>query len=246
MRAVRKVILMVVLALCGQAALVGPAQAEGGALVLLLGGSGNDEFQIGLSPDGRTYTIQSMNAPLEVGGNICWHPDGKSGELLCEATAVSGFEIDCGEGDDVVTTSGRVAVPETLIGGVGNDQMNGGLGNDRLIGGEGIDQLKGGGGDDLLSGGFGGDLLFGERGNDTLSGEGASDFLVGGLGDDQLFGGLRNDILEGDRGDDRLSGEGGPDSLHGGPGHDTYIRPGPDNIFPGPGQDVNLTGGAIP
>jgi Ca2+-binding RTX toxin-like protein len=232
MRAVRKLILVAILALCGPAALAAvPAHAEGGTLVLLLGGPANDEFQIGLSPDGRTYTIQSKNSPLEVGGNICWHPPGMTNELLCEATAVGGLEIDCGEGADVVATIGRVTLPETLIGGSGHDRLLGGLGDDRLIGGEGVDRLRGGGGNDSISGGFGGDFLTGEEGDDTLSGEGGQDDLIGGKGNDQLFGGLRGDILVGGPGDDQLSGEGGHDVLGGGVGNDTYVRPGGDEIF---------------
>jgi Ca2+-binding RTX toxin-like protein len=80
----------------------------------------------------------------------------------------------------------------TLVGGIGNDQLFGGNGNDILQGGGGNDALFGENGDDTLIGGPGVDLMSGGRGNDLLiwnPGDG-NDTLDGGQGfDTMLFNG---------------------------------------------------------
>lgn len=81
---------------------------------------------------------------------------------------------------------------DTLIGGIGSDQLFGGNGNDTLQGGAGNDLLSGGNGDDTLAGGPGTDDMLGGRGDDLLiwsPGDG-SDRLDGGSGfDTMLFNG---------------------------------------------------------
>lgn len=80
----------------------------------------------------------------------------------------------------------------TLVGGIGNDQLFGGNGDDTLQGGAGNDLLSGGNGNDILSGGAGADVMLGGRGDDLLiwnPGDG-SDRLDGGSGfDTMLFNG---------------------------------------------------------
>jgi Ca2+-binding RTX toxin-like protein len=146
--------------------------------VLLAGGSEADTITIGLSLDGRTYVIDSP-VPLEVGGSVCWHPEGQANELICEATPIGGFEVNAGGGDDSVTVAYRVLVPATLRGGPGDDTLIGGSAADKLVGGVGEDRLIGRGGDDSL---------FGGPGNDFLNGTGGADLLQGGSGDDVLRG----------------------------------------------------------
>ncbi|HVV91760.1 MAG TPA: hypothetical protein VHB53_14800, partial [Solirubrobacterales bacterium] len=117
------------------------AAAAGRSVNLVLAGSsGNDRIRIELSADGRYYEVESAT-PLEVGGTVCRHPEKRFEVLLCEASAIAGFEINTGAGDDVVTLSSNVPVPATIRGGEGNDVLTGGAGNDKLIGGPGNDEL---------------------------------------------------------------------------------------------------------
>ncbi len=160
------------------------AAAEESVNVVLTGSPGDDRIAIELSADGRSYEIESAT-PLEVGGSVCTHP-GKRPELLsCEATAIAGFEIDTGAGNDTVVLghgAGTVLVPATIRGGEGEDDLVGGAGADKLIGGPGDDVLMGRGGNDLLIGGPGADLLSGGAGDDVLRGGPGHNNLIGGPG----------------------------------------------------------------
>jgi Ca2+-binding RTX toxin-like protein len=160
--------------------------AEPGLTVLLAGGAEANTIGIELSSDGHSYTIESV-APLEVGGNVCSHPEGNPNELVCEAASIGGFEVNAGGGDDSVVVAREVSVPVTLRGGPGNDVLIGGAGNDKLIGGAGNDVLIGRAGADSLFGGPGDDRLIGGSGNDILHGEGGEDTLIGGPGHNELF-----------------------------------------------------------
>jgi Ca2+-binding RTX toxin-like protein len=149
--------------------------------VVLAGDNLDNTISIGVSPDGRQYTIESP-APLEVGGEICRHPEAAENKLLCEAAAIAGFEINGNGGNDEISLATTVPVPATLRGGLGDDELTGGAGNDKLIGGPGSDSLTGRGGDDSLFGGSGDDSLFGGPGDDRLLGGSGADALVGGPG----------------------------------------------------------------
>ena len=73
----KKAILITLAILAAQVPLA--AQAEEPPLtytVLLAGGPESNEIRIWLTPDGRTYVIDSIY-PLEVGGTICEHPPGE-------------------------------------------------------------------------------------------------------------------------------------------------------------------------
>ena len=154
--------------------------------VLLAGGTASNQISIWLTPDGRTYVIDSI-VPLEVGGTICQNAPGNPNELLCEAPLVAGFEMNADAGDDRVAVAKEVTVPLTVRGGPGRDVLIGGSGNDKLIGSNGRDRLIGGRGDDLLAGGPGRDALLGGRGDDVLlSGPGGPDLRRGGGGNDRL------------------------------------------------------------
>jgi hypothetical protein len=163
------------------------AHAEGLTYtVLLAGGPESNEIRIWLTPDGRTYVIDSI-FPLEVGGSVCEHPPGNPNELICQAVQVSAFEFNADGGNDMARVSSDVQIPVTMRGGSGHDVLIGGSGADKLIGGPGNDKLVGRDGDDLLLGGEGTDALFGGRGNDVL---------IGGPGVDNLFGGPGNNVLK--------------------------------------------------
>ena len=143
------------------------AAAEASVNVVLAGSPGDDRITIELSADGTAYEIESAT-PLEVGGTVCTHPERHPQALTCEATAIAGFEVNTGVGDDTVTLGKTVPVPATIRGGEGDDVLTGGAGNDKLIGGPGNDELNGRGGNDVLLGGSGDDTLIGGPGEDKL------------------------------------------------------------------------------
>lgn len=151
--------------------------------VLLTGGPEDNVLDVKLSRDGRSYLIDSLG-PLEAGGGICIHPEGNVHELVCEAAAIAGFEVNAGAGDDSAIISPKITVPTTLRGGPGNDRLRGGAGADKLVGGTGDDNLLGSGGDDWLFGGPGEDWLYGGAGADRLVGGPGADFFRGGSGED--------------------------------------------------------------
>ncbi|WP_299771583.1 Hint domain-containing protein [uncultured Tateyamaria sp.] len=111
-----------------------------------------------------------------------------SGSVGLNASGYTG-----GSGDDIFTDDG------SLGGGI-----RGGEGNDTLIGGVGSNNIDGGEGDDVLSGGGGNNNLSGGEGNDTLLGEDGSGNLNGGEGDDVIFAGLNTTFVEGGSGTDSM------------------------------------------
>ena len=180
----KKAILTV--ALAAIAAVAAPsAPAKPSLTVVLTGGVEESAITISLSADGRSYVINSL-APLEVGGEVCRHPEERPTELFCDAVSIGGFEVNAGAGDDFAAVSHRVPIPVTLRGGPGNDRLWGGGGNDKVVGGPGDDVLKGYGGHDSLFGGPGADRIVGGPGNDVLRGEAGADTLIGGSGRNTL------------------------------------------------------------
>ena len=178
---------ILIVALAAIAALTAPsAPAKPSLTVLLAGGAEESQISIALSPDGRNYVIDSL-APLEVGGEICTHPEGQPTQLLCAAPPIGGFEVNAGAGDDSVAVAREVPVPVTLRGGPGADRLVGGAGGDKLVGGLGDDVLAGWGGHDSLFGGPGADRILGGSGNDVLRGEAGADTLIGGSGKNTLI-----------------------------------------------------------
>ncbi|MGH3266892.1 MAG: calcium-binding protein [Trebonia sp.] len=156
-----------------------PISAAGASstTLLLVGDSGPNTIDISLSADGRTYVIDS-NGPLGVGVPVCANPAENPDELICKASAISGFSVNGWGGNDRVIVSRSVPVPATLRGGSGDDLLVGGSGNDRLLGGPGNDTLIGRGGADYLYGGPGNDRLFGGPGHDTCNGGAGHDIGV--------------------------------------------------------------------
>lgn len=157
------------------------AGAEKAINMLLAGGPEDNLISIALSPDGRTYVIDSTG-PLEIGGSVCTNPPGNPNELICQAPAIAGFEVNAGGGNDRVVIAREVPVPATLRGGAGNDELIGGGNGDSLTGNSGNDRLVGRAGGDSLMGGEGDDRLVGGSGNDLLRGGPGNDELIGGSG----------------------------------------------------------------
>jgi Ca2+-binding RTX toxin-like protein len=179
----KKAILILLAILAAQTASI--AHAETTYTVVLAGGAAQNSIHIWLTPDGRSYVIDSA-VPLEVGGSICENTPGMPTELVCKSPLVAGFEVNGGSGDDTVSVSSTIELPVTMRGGPGNDTLIGGSGPDKLIGGEGNDKLAGRGGDDLIIGGPGNDELLGGPGNDVLRG-GSADVMRGGSGHNTLI-----------------------------------------------------------
>jgi Ca2+-binding RTX toxin-like protein len=153
--------------------------------VLLAGGPESNEIRIWLTPDGRSYVIDSIY-PLEVGGTVCEHPPANPNELICQAPQVAAFEFNADGGDDKARVTPEVPIPVTMRGGPGRDTLVGGSGDDKLSGGDGEDRLIGRDGDDLLLGAGGADVLYGGRGDDVLRGGAGNDKLSGGPGENRL------------------------------------------------------------
>jgi Ca2+-binding RTX toxin-like protein len=158
--------------------------------VVLAGGSEQNTIRIWLTPDGRSYVIDSA-VPLEVGGTVCENSPGSANELVCKAPMVAGFEVNAGIGDDTVTVSRAIEIPVTMRGGAGQDLLVGGSGPDKLIGGPGDDHLAGRGGDDLIYGGPGNDVIVGGTGNDVLRGGPGQNSVNGGPGENDVRQSLR-------------------------------------------------------
>jgi Ca2+-binding RTX toxin-like protein len=187
----KKAILVTLAILAAQAPLAahadGLATGSGGLTytVLLAGGPESNEIRIWLTPDGRTYVIDSIY-PLEVGGTVCEHPPANLNELVCQAPQVAAFEFNADGGDDQARVAPEVQIPVGMRGGPGRDTLVGGSGPDKLSGGDGVDKLIGRDGDDLLLGGNGNDAVFGGRGNDVLRGGAGVDSLSGGWGENRV------------------------------------------------------------
>jgi hemolysin type calcium-binding protein len=182
----KKILLISVAILALQAPTFGHAETKSFSL-LLAGGAEPNTISIWLTPDGTSYVIDSI-VPLEVGGDVCAHPEGKMNELVCQAPLINGFEVNSGGGDDQVTVAVAITVPVTMRGGSGNDLLEGGSGEDRLFGAGGNDRLIGGRGSDTLNGGPDNDAVFGGPGNDILLRGSGEDVLRGGPGDDEFRG----------------------------------------------------------
>ena len=167
-----------------------PAPALGNAQpqtynVLLAGGDEANMILIWRDPSGSQYVIDSV-VPLEVGGTICANPPANPNELVCNAPAIGGFEVNAGGGDDKVAVAGSVSIPVTMRGGSGDDFLIGGTGPDKLLGGSGEDRVVGRRNSDALYGGPGADTLIGGPGDDLLRGGPGPDTMREGPGKDKV------------------------------------------------------------
>jgi Ca2+-binding RTX toxin-like protein len=159
----------------------GAHSSASSSTLLLAGGLGPDDIKISLSANGRTYLIESSGT-LEGGGQICTNPPGNLDELVCPATAINGFEVNAGSGDNRVIVGKSVPVAATLRGGPENDNLIGGGGYDKLIGGGGNDRLIARGRENFIYGGTGNDRLYGGSGKNLLNGGPGHDACFGGPG----------------------------------------------------------------
>jgi Ca2+-binding RTX toxin-like protein len=164
-------------------------------------------------------------------------------------TQITGIVVNCGDGNDSVTSTTALRINMTLNGQNGKDRLRAAKGKDQLFGGAGDDVLDGAGSADVLDGGTGSDYAYyGTRGTsltitlDNLANDGEvneKDLITstvenvqGGKSNDRitgdgkrniLVGGAGNDVLNGLDGNDRLDAGGGKNTLNGGGGNDVLL-----------------------
>jgi hypothetical protein len=150
--------------------------------------------------------------------------------------------VTFGPGNDSITLDGQAndGTPgqnaflgndiEILDGGGGNDSITGNANANTLIGGVGSDDLHGGAGIDTVS--------YPDVGNQRITLDDVADDGLPGEGDnvrsdiEAIAAGPGNDLLIGNAGDNVLDGGPGNDELRGGPGVDTFAGgPGDDTIL---------------
>ena len=201
-----------------------------------------------IEPDGTLVVHVGPHASLRLDGDlsdgddiIFISEDNDTGETIITGfgtdqrfSNVTSVLVDGGAGDDQIFVDENYALPVTVYGRKGDDEITGGAG--RLT-------AYGGGGNDVIFGGRGDDRLFG-NGTDvigtevvTLPSQGTVtivttdvDLIDGGAGNDEISGGEEDDQLQGGAGDDRIHGDGGDDYVGGGDGNDA--------LFGGDGDDV--------
>ncbi len=80
-----------------------------------------------------------------------------------DLSKVKQLRAHLGNGNDGFFAGDGIAIPMTIDGGAGNDELHGSDGSDDIRGGRGDDMLQGGLGADELSGGAGFDTIFGSK-----------------------------------------------------------------------------------
>jgi len=116
--------------------------------------------------------------------------------------------VEAGNGDDAV----RIDESNGVFSDAIPTTLNGGNGDDNLTGGSGAGTLRGGNGNDRLAGGNGNETLFGGNGDDSIDGNKGADTGVLGNGDDTFIWdpGDGSDIVEGQNGFDTMVFNGAP------------------------------------
>jgi len=163
----------------------------------LVGGAGNDTYQIGLADGTDTITDSAGTDVLAVQS---------SGASLVNLTFDhTGNDLIGTIGTTQITVSGHYnGAPVESIQFVGDGTIHGfQLGTSAYTistgtsGTGGNDLIVGSSAADSISGGGGNDLIFGSTGSDTLSGGNGNDYLDGGVdvAADSLSGGANNDTI---------------------------------------------------
>ena len=150
-------------------------------------------------------------------------------------------------------TDGVTLVPETIIGGTGNDTIIAGGGPDLIVGGGGDDLIKGGvgsdtiyagttsspgtsDGDTITGGSLGHNLIYGSVGADIITVSGPDNTVFGGPSESTKAG---YSVITGTGGGNLLVGGTGDDVIQGGGGGNTIIGGGGNNLLIG-GSGANL------
>lgn len=147
-------------------------------------------------------------------------------EILCARRAVARVVVDIGDGEDVVRHWS--ALPASLAGQLGADDLRTSAGADRVTGGQGDDVIDTGAGDDDA------------RGDD------GADRIATRAGDDRVVAGPGTDVVDLGAGDDGLqSADGDADTVECGAGYDTVLADTLDRLTgcEGVTRDVVAPGG---
>jgi Ca2+-binding RTX toxin-like protein len=157
MRALLSAVLLCLLA--AAPARAGEAALSGSELRVTASAGEANRIHVEVFSDGD-YLVVDDGAPLALGPGCT---RSQSGGAICAGAGVASVRIETGDGDDVVTTF-TVAVPVTIDGGPGADELSGGIGRSTVLGGDGDDyltappsptpvgyQFDGGAGDDVIS-----------------------------------------------------------------------------------------------
>ncbi len=158
-------------------------------LLTITGTGGDDNIYINRSVNGITVYDQS-------GSNLKW--DFTPG-------TIKKMKVDMGAGNDQFYISMEDAIPVTIKGGDGDDNITTGTASDQIDAGAGDDDVNGGDGNDYIDAGAGEDGVGGGDGNDTILGNDGDDLLIGELGNDVIDGGLGADRIRGSEGNDTVT-----------------------------------------
>jgi Ca2+-binding RTX toxin-like protein len=238
---------------------------DGQSTLILTGSSGNDEGTVNYS--GGKYVISGS----DVTNGDPTNPDCTGGGTIICTGNVSAIEAVLGAGDDKLTIGQSVphAVPSTLEGGTGSDDLVGGPANDVLYAGEdsSSDTLEGGGGNDVL---YGVNIFHPKKdsGAATMNGGPGSDLMIGGqpcdgdtfnggpgANDSASFARVHNSgiAVEATIGGEVIDPDGGggctpghidssTEKIEGSPGNDILIGDNGPNTLLGRGGDDKLDG----
>jgi Ca2+-binding RTX toxin-like protein len=156
------------------------------------------------------------------------------GFVTCPAP--NGVRVSLGDNDDGLAVSSPVTVRVDADGGDGSDRLETSQEDvpNSYVGGPGDDALRTGGGNDVLDGGEGDDTLEGHAGFDRLS-AGPGDDLVRPDGSEGMF----SDVVDGGTGVDRLQDDFGDRRFDAKPQPVTLtLGGGADDGRPGEGDDI--------
>jgi Ca2+-binding RTX toxin-like protein len=164
----------------------------GGGGLVIVGGSGPDDFTVSFDEPTETFNITAAKG-IAIGVG-CTRVGNNPRQVSCAAEGPARWlTADLGPGNDSFTAEGSLAGAQNVrvSGGLGDDTIKGGPEDDLLESGPGADKLYGGDGADGLIGGLPGPtFLYGEGDGDLLAAGGgcAGGALVGGEGrDDASF-----------------------------------------------------------
>lgn len=155
------------------------------------------DYNCGWSPDGQTiaYTHGLLGA-----GDLRFGQSSGAGDPIAYGNNSAFFDGNLDWNRAQNKCDGRLV---TILGTVGDDDLEGTSGKDVAV---------------MLNGA---DKFNGKGGNDRVCGGASNDELRGGAGNDKLFGGVGKDELRGGVGRDQLTGGPGKDRCIGGPGKDS-------------------------
>lgn len=201
----------------------------------LYGGNGNDQFYTTATSDGAVLVGGAGNDQYQIG-----HSTVTVTELADQGYDTAFVTADWVMADDVEDAYVYSLTGRAVTGNAGNNWIIGDFGNDTLLGGAGDDLLDGSLGIDSMAGGTGDDVYLVNTLDDVVSevgGQGTDtvranvNYVLGNAVENlRLFdaatngtGNGLNNVIEGSYGDNTLRGQAGNDTLNGSSGADKLI-----------------------